>query len=173
MWRRGGKAQFKFTFKNIYQEPVHVASVRSSCSCTLPETSKSDLKTWETSDIIANLNTNAFLGSHSATITVTFDKPFLAEVQLQVTGNIRSDIVMQPGAVELGTIDVGQGAEKKLSLTHTGRGDWIISDVRSANTNFEVEVQEQQRTAANVTYDLTVRLKPSARSGTSTTNWCW
>ena len=162
---RGGKAQFRFSFKNIYEEPVHVASVRSSCSCTLPEASKTDLKTWETSDIVANFNTNAFLGSHSATITVTFDKPYLAEVQLQVTGNIRSDVVLQPGSVELGTIDVGQGAEKKISITRTGRSDWTISDVRSANTNFEVEVQEQQRTTASVTYDLTVRLKPSAPVG--------
>jgi hypothetical protein len=162
---RGGKAQFKFSFKNIYEEPVHVASVRSSCSCTLPEASKSDLKTWETSDIVANFNTNAFLGSHSATITVTFDKPYLAEVQLQVNGNIRSDVVLQPGSVELGTVDVGQGAEKRVSITRTGRADWTISDVRSANTNFEVEVQEQQRTAANVTYDLTVRLKPTAPVG--------
>ena len=162
---KGGKAQFKFTFKNIYEEPVHVASVRSSCSCTLPEASKSDLKTWETSDIVANFNTNAFLGSHSATITVTFDKPYLAEVQLQVNGNIRGDVVLQPGAVELGTIDAGQGGEKKISVTRTGRSDWTISDVRSANTNFEVEVQEQQRSAVNVTYDLTVRLKPTAPVG--------
>ena len=65
----------------------------------------------------------------------------------------------------MGTIDAGQGGEKKISVTRTGRSDWTISDVRSTNTNFEVEVQEQQRSAVSVTYDLTVRLKPTAPVG--------
>jgi hypothetical protein len=162
---RGTKAQYQFKFTNPYVEPLHVAAVRSSCGCTTAETTKADLKTWETADIVANFNTNAFLGSHSATITVTFDRPFAAEVQLQVTGNILTDVVLQPGMVELGTVDAGQAAEKEITLTHTGRSDWNISDVQSANTNFEVEVNENRRANGSVVYDLLVRLKPSAPAG--------
>jgi len=162
---KGSKAQFRFKVKNVYEEPAHISGVRSSCGCTSAEASKTDLKTWETADIVANLNTNAFLGVHSATVTVTFDKPFPAEVQLQVSGNIRGDVVMQPGLVELGTIDAGQTAEKKISLTHTGRNDWTITDVRSANANFEVEVNESYRKAGTVGYELVVRLKPTAAPG--------
>jgi hypothetical protein len=162
---RAGKTQYHFKFKNIYEEPLHVAGVRSSCGCTSAEASKTDLKTWETGDIVATFNTNSFLGNHSATITVTFDKPYPAEVQLQVYGNIRSDIVLAPGSVQLGTVDAGQMVEKKISVTHTGRPDWVISDIRSANTNFEVEVSDPKRAPGSVTYDLTVRLKPTAPAG--------
>ena len=162
---RGAKAQYHFKFKNIYEEPVHVLAIRSSCGCTTPEVTKSELKTWETSEVIATFNTSAFLGQHSATITVEFDKPFHAEVQLQVYGNIRSDVVLQPGQVELGSIDAGQPVEKIISVTHTGRSDWKITDVRSANTNFEVEVNETRRAQGSVTYDLVVRLKPSSPVG--------
>jgi hypothetical protein len=162
---KGSKAQYRFKVTNIYQEPLHIAGVRSSCGCTSAEATKTDLKTWETADVVANLNTNAFLGVHSATVTVTFDKPFAAEVQLQVSGNIHGDVVMQPGLVELGTIDAGQTAEKKISLTHTGSSDWTITDVRSANTNFEVEVNESYRKAGTVGYELVVRLKPTAPPG--------
>ena len=162
---RGSKAQFRFKFNNPYLEPAHVAAVRSSCGCTTAEISKADLKTWETSDIVATFNTNAFLGVHSATVTVTFDKPYPAEVQLQVNGTILSDVLLQPGMADLGSIDAGQTAEKKITLTHTGRSDWTISDVQSANTNFEVEVNEKSRSAGIVVYDLIVRLKPSSPPG--------
>src|SRR4051794_26574573 len=67
---KAGKTQYRFKFKNIYEEPLHVAGVRSSCGCTSAEASKTDLKTWETGEIIATFNTNSFLGNHSATLTV-------------------------------------------------------------------------------------------------------
>jgi len=162
---KGAKSQFKFKFKNLYEEPLHVAAVRSSCGCTSVECSKPDVKTWEASDIIATFNTNSFNGYHSATITVTFDKPYFAEVQLQVHGNIHSDVSMVPGVVQLGTVDAGKSVEKKVTVTRTGRSDWTITDIRSANTNFEVEVSDPRRSPGNVSYDLTVRLKPSTPVG--------
>ena len=161
----GSKTQYHFKFTNPYLEPVHISSVRSSCSCTSPEASKAEVKTFESGEVVANFNTSAFSNNHSATLTVTFDKPYAAEVQLQVSGNIRSDVVMQPGVVELGSVNVGQAAEKKISVTRFGRNDWTISDVRSANTNFEVEVKEHSRGGGNVVYDLLVRLKPGAPAG--------
>src|SRR5215471_19106090 len=162
---RGSKTQFHFKFTNPYIEPAHISSVRSSCSCTSPEASKADIKTFESGEVVANFNTSAFTGNHQATLTVTFDKPYAAEVQLQVYGNIRTDVEMQPGVVELGSVDVGQVAEKKISVKHIGRNDWTISDVRSANTNFEVEVKERNRAGGIVVYDLLVRLKPGTPAG--------
>jgi hypothetical protein len=34
---RGSKAEYDFEFQNIFEEEVHVASVRSSCRCTQPQ----------------------------------------------------------------------------------------------------------------------------------------
>ena len=42
---RGAKVQYHFNFKNIYEEPAHVLAIRSSCGCTTPEVTKSELKT--------------------------------------------------------------------------------------------------------------------------------
>jgi hypothetical protein len=162
---RGAKTEFRFPFKNIYVEDLHVASVRSSCGCTSPEITQRDLKTYETGYVVATFNTHAFVGYRSATVTVTFDKPFYAEVQLQVSGNIRGDIIVQPNLVDLGTIDQGQPAERAVTVTHTTRPDWKIVDVRSANTNFEVDVIEKTRHPGNVSYDLKVKVKPGAPAG--------
>ena len=52
---RGSKAVYHYKFTNIYEEPAHIASVRSSCGCTsVDEYTKSTLKTWDTGDIVAD-----------------------------------------------------------------------------------------------------------------------
>lgn len=162
---RGAKAEYLFELQNIYEEDVHISGVRSSCGCTTPSITKDTLKTWNKGGILAAFNTRSFLGQRSATITVTIDKPFFAEVQLTVEGYIRSDVVFNPGAVSLGTVDMGAGAERKVAVNYAGRADWKILDVRSANPHFEVELKETERTGGRVGYEMTVRLKPDAPAG--------
>jgi hypothetical protein len=162
---KGSKTEYRFVFRNLYKEDLHVAGVRTSCGCTSPEITKRDLKTHETSEIIAKFNTRTFLGQHGATLTVTFDKPFYAEVQLRVAGNIRGDVTFDPPFVDLGNVDLGKGAERTIRVTRVGGAPWEIKDVRSANGNFEVALSKPTVGAAQTTYDLTMRLKPDAPAG--------
>ncbi|MCA9145414.1 MAG: DUF1573 domain-containing protein [Planctomycetaceae bacterium] len=162
---RGAKAEFSFEFENLYEEDLHVASVRSSCGCTTPTITKRDLKTFEKSQIVATYNTRSFLGQKGATVTVVIDKPYYAEVQLSVEGYIRSDVVFDPGEVNFGEVEQYNAAEKKLTVTYAGRSDWKITDVRSANEHFEVELAEKERSGGRVAYDMIVRLTNGAPSG--------
>lgn len=162
---RGSKTEYRFVFKNIYEEDVHVVGVRTSCGCTSPEVTKRDLKTHETSEIVATFNTRTFLGQHGATLTVTFDKPYYAEVQLRVAGNIRGEVSFDPPFVDLGNVDLGAGAERKVRVTRSGSAPWEIKDVRSANSHFEVMLSKPSRSASQTAYDLTLRLKPDAPAG--------
>ncbi len=162
---KGSKAEYRFQIKNIYEEPAHIQSVRSSCGCTTPQITRADLKTFETSEIIAEFNTKSFTGHKSATITVTFDKPFHAEVQLNVTGFIRSDIVTQPGAIDFGTVDQGTPAAQKLHVTYAGREDWRILDAKTADSWYEVEMTETSRANGRVSYELLVRMTKDAPVG--------
>ena len=93
---RGSKVQHRFVFTNLYKEDVHISSVRSSCGCTTAEFTDRPLKTYEKGEVIATLNTRSYSGQRSATLTVTFDQPFYAEVQLLVTGFVRTDVVLDP-----------------------------------------------------------------------------
>ena len=47
-----------------------------------------------------------------------------------------------------------------MRVNYAGRENWNIVDVRSANPNFEVELNEPKRGRGQVTYVMTVRLKP-------------
>jgi len=162
---KGSKAEFRFKIKNLYEEDAHVQGVRSSCGCTTPQISRADLKTFETGEIIAEFNTREFTGHKSATLTVTFDKPFHAEVQLHITGFIRSDVVTQPGSIDFGSVDQGQLSEQKLHVTYAGRDDWKILDAKTADPWYEVEMKETGRGGGRVSYDLLVRLTKDAPVG--------
>jgi hypothetical protein len=162
---RGAKVQHRFKLENIYLEDLHIASVHSSCNCTIPEFTKDTLKTYETAEIIATIDTRTFLGAKQATIRVVFDKPFPAEVQLHVYCYIRSDVVVEPGEAQLGTVTQGVGARKKLSVTYAGRSDWKIVDVQSPQPYLQAKVVETSRTQGRVAYDLWVELSADAPLG--------
>ncbi|MCA9163049.1 MAG: DUF1573 domain-containing protein [Planctomycetales bacterium] len=162
---RGAKSEYEFVFSNIYKEDIHIASVRTSCGCTTPTVTKSLLKTYEKAAVRAKFNTDSFQGNRSATITVTIDKPYFAEVQLNVHGYIRGDVVFEPGTVNLGEIEQGKAGQSQTTVSFFGRSDWKIVDVRSANDNFEVELDERERSGAAVRYTMLVRLKDTAPPG--------
>ncbi|MBS0209383.1 MAG: DUF1573 domain-containing protein [Planctomycetes bacterium] len=162
---RGATVHFEFKLKNVYQETLHIAGVRSSCGCTTPKVVSDTLKTYEEGGIIAELNTQAYSGQKNATITVIFDRPFYAEVQLNVSGYIRTDVVLTPGGAEFGTVDVGTGADKKVTLTYSGRSDWKITELKSSSNHVSATLSETSRSPGQVTYQLQVNLLPTAPAG--------
>lgn len=162
---RGAKCEYIFEIENVYEEELHIASVRSSCGCTTPIIQKNSVKTWEKTGIVAQLNTISFMGKKSAVITVVFDKPYYAEVQLLVSGHIRTDIVTEPGEIHFGQIDQGATKTQTVRLAYAGRPEWRVTDVRSANEHLEVALKRAEAKPGFVDYIMSVRLKESAPVG--------
>lgn len=165
---QGANAEYAFAFENLYVDDVHVASVRASCSCTTPEIRTPTLKTHEKGAILAKFNTSAFQGSHGATLTVTFDKPFFAEAQLQVRGYIREDVMLIPGMVDFGTVDEGKHCEKEILVNHAGGDDWRIATVHCDNPHLSATATEVSRSGGQVSYRVNVRLDQQAPAGNFT-----
>ncbi len=168
---KGANVEYRFVLENKYVEDVRVAWVRSSCGCTQPRISKSVLKTYETGEIIAELDTRRFEGFKEATVTVAFDQPYKAEVQLHVRAFIRRDVVFQPGSVQFGTVPLGQKAQQRVTVSYAGRSDWQIVSVTSTSPRVEAKAVEMGRNAdttlraTQVTYDLEVTLTEGAPAG--------
>jgi hypothetical protein len=150
---------------------MRLVSVRSSCGCTTPSLDGELLKSHEVGYVVAKFNTRTFTGVHSATLTLRIEwqdannVTRTGETQIRVHGNIRGDIVFQPGAVKFDTIDEGAAVEKRVSVLYAGRGDWKIADIRSQSDHLEVGMVETQRSSNRVGYDLTIRLKDTAPPG--------
>ena len=56
---RGTDKSFAFELTNLYEEDVHIASVRSTCGCTDARLTKKSLKTWQKGQIVTTLNTKS------------------------------------------------------------------------------------------------------------------
>jgi hypothetical protein len=161
----GSNTQFAFEFKNKYQETVHVQSVRSTCGCTIPTIVDATVKSRQTGKILATFNTKAFLGPKSATVTVVFDKPFFAEVQLTVSGEILSDVNVTPAEVAFGQVSAGAAKTSEVTVSFLNRPNIKIEDVRSLYTDLKVQLAGPVRQGNRVDYNLKVTLKDSAEPG--------
>ncbi len=162
---RGADTVYRFEITNLYKQPMHITGVRSSCGCTSPTIENATIKTYEKGYIVAKFNTRTFTGRHGATLTVSFGAPYSADVQVRVHGNIRSDVVFQPGAVLFGSVDEGATNEQLISVNYAGRANWSIVDITNDNNHFEVELQETFRGGGKVSYGLLVRLKDNMPPG--------
>lgn len=162
---RGANIEHRFKLKNIYVEDVHIASLRSTCGCSSPQWTKQLLKTYETAEIVAPIDTRKYLGQKDITLTVVLDKPFPAEVALRVSCFIRSDVVFEPGSVRFGSVPLGEPARAKVAVSYAGRSDWKIASVQANSPHLEATVSETGRGAGKVSYDLWVVLKGTAPAG--------
>ena len=163
----GAKVEHRFIVENLYEEDANIKSVTSSCGCSSPQVNPKSLKTWEKAEILVTLDTRGFLGRKDATITVEFDKPYSAEVQLHVHAYIRSDIVVQPGAVTFGSVIQGEEAKQVVSINYAGRMTRPAArQIRSALTRPSRPRQSRRiDRPAWSTYSMSVRLKPMPRPG--------
>lgn len=162
---KNSKAEFSFVIENCFEEDVRIVSARSSCGCTNPVVPKKILKSWEKGEVIAQFNTKSFIGEKTASITVVIDRPYYAEVVLLVKGKIRSDIVLNPGEVNFGDVDVGTTKDAELNVSYAGRKDWAITDVRGDLDCVEVRLDPAIRTGNSTNYKLRFRLKENASVG--------
>jgi hypothetical protein len=162
---RGTKCEYYFDFTNMYEEDVHVLAVRSSCGCTTPTVTKDLLKTHEKASVVAKFNTSTFVGDKEATVTVVFDRPVYAEVQLSVKGFIRTDITFDPPEVAFGEIASGSETEQDIVITHTGNPNWQITDVRSHCDDLEVQLSPPTKSAGMVRYRMRVNVMASMPEG--------
>ncbi len=169
----GADVEHRFVLYNPFVEDVRIvaSSLRTTCGCTAPRATKTLLKTYETAEIVAKLDTLRFKGFKQATITVVLDQPYPAEIQLHVNTFIRQDVVFQPGSVQFGTVAQGQGAVRRVAVMYSGRSDWKIVQIGSSSRHVAVKPVETGRNrdptynATQVTYDLEVALKEDAPPG--------
>jgi len=164
---RGAKAEYRFVLTNNTQSDIHIASVRTSCGCTTPyvENDKRLLKTYETGAIIAHLNSDTHLGQRAATLTVTFDQPYWAEVQLQIRAYVNTNVLIDPTSLQFGVVQQGKPAETQVRLYRADFPGWEIQGVRFSDPNLQGEVIPVARQGNQTWYDLKVRLAGSAPAG--------
>ena len=162
-------AEHTFEIKNLYEEDIRIRSVTSSCTCTDLSLDKRILKSSETANLVAKFNTRSFVGLKQATITVSFEPPFNAEVQLTVRGTIRGDVMFEPGVIDFGSISQdslkNRSNGRQVQITKFNNPNWHILDIKSTFPHVGVSLSNPMRSGNQLKYDMNVRLKESAPPG--------
>ena len=160
--------QYSFVFRNTTGQDVRIASVSSSCGCADVSVPVKTIKSGEKGEIIAKVNTS---GQHtknkSATITVTFDRPSTAHVQLEVAVYIRPDIVLNPGSVNFGMVREGQKITKTVQLQYAGNPNWRLVRIDRTNKYIHATAKplENPGNSREITYDIQITLSDKAPAG--------
>lgn len=162
---RAAKTEFRFYFDNPYSQPIHVRSVRTSCGCTTPIIETETVPVGGRGSILARFNTGTHTGQRGATVTVTFDKPSFAEIQLNVKGYIRSDVVFQPGEATFGNIMQGESKSIDVAVEYAGKPNWQINKVTSGDSYITVQPQELSRQNGRIRYNLSISISGDAPAG--------
>jgi uncharacterized protein DUF1573 len=168
----GAKVEHRFPFTNIYEEDVCVASIKSSCGCSVAKATKQMVKKFETAEIVVSLNTRSFSKRKDATTTVEFqfEKPTdqgrlkspNVEVRLQTYSYIRQDVVLTPGSVQFGSVREGAASRKEVNLSYAGTDTWQITEIECENPHLEAQWTETGRGSGLVKYLIQVDLKGDA-----------
>lgn len=165
---KGTQCEHRFIIKNPFQETIHISGISSSCTCTTAyvENNKDILQTYEETAIIAHLHTDRFDGQKNATITVTIDQPYRAELQLNIKGEIRSDITVTPNWLRFGNIKDGETAERTLTITYSGSmANWKIMDFQSDSKHLSAEVVDTQAQPGLITTKIRVKVSKDMPKG--------
>ena len=145
-----------------------ILNLQPSCGCTSGKASTSTVNPGDSATIEAQMDTRNFLGLKSTILYVTLVTASgrEAEVRLGVTSNILADIVLNPGAVDFGTVMKGQSASQTLTIDRIGAPGWRFERMVSASRVLTAQLTETRRDAkGSVSYTLNVGIKPDAPAG--------
>lgn len=167
---RGAVVRHNFAMTNRYAETLTILDVRASCGCTSGRASSTTVAPGQTVRIEAQMDTRNFVGRKATKLTVTFmsTNGQNAEVQLAVVSTILSDIVLNPGTIDFGAVSKGQTPKLVMTIERVGAPNWKFVRMNASPRvlqSVDARLDELERSASRVAYQLTVTLKPTTPAG--------
>lgn len=162
---RGAQLYYRFPMMNIWQVPIEITSLRTSCGCVTASTATTLLKPREVGYLDVTMNAHRFTGAKSVTIYVTVGPEYISTASLQVSANSRSDVVFNPGEVNFGVVATGQKPSQVIDVEYAGGLDWKVIEVINNSTPLDATFEELYRRPGGVGYRIRIVLKPEAPPG--------
>jgi len=156
---RGTILSHQFKLTNQTTAPLHVAAVRTSCTCTTATVGKLELQPGESTTLMVNLDTRKFSGSRSFTVYLTLDRPFLEEIRVLLSATSRDDITLTPGQLNFGRVKRGSQAAASVVVEQHALSGWEIVGLENENGYLLPKLTKLERPGATPAYQLEVRLR--------------
>jgi hypothetical protein len=165
---RGAKLRHAFPIVNRTSSELRIADYRTKCGCTDVRIGAKVIPPGTQTTVEATIDTAKFVGHKPSGLTLVFDRPSFAEVDLNLSCFIRGDLVMNPGQLDFGTVRRSDlPATSSLTLTYAGgRSDWEVTQMKTHSSRIKAVLRELSRSAdGQIHFDLTATLQPEAPIG--------
>jgi hypothetical protein len=164
---RGSVVRHPFVLTNRLAEPVTIVNIRASCGCTSGSANASVVPPGGSAIVEAQMDTRNFVGPKATVLFVLLATPSGGEVEvgIPVQSLILSDVVLNPGTIDFGTLTRGQKVSRELTIDRINLDGWKINKMVSASKVLDANLVETVRQGATVGYKLTVSLKADAPTG--------
>jgi hypothetical protein len=168
---RGAQLLHRFPITNIYAVRMDITGIVPGCGCVTATASKRVLEPRETAYIDVSMDARRFAGPKTVAIRVTVGPEYTSSADIKVSALSRTDIVFNPGEVNLGTVVPGSGASQSVDVEYAGSLNWTVTEAMVAkDLPLEAVLKELHRRPSRVGgweigYQLSVTLKPNAPAG--------
>jgi len=166
---RGSVPEYQFILHNPLQETLHIGGITASCTCTTLhfDEEKTVLETYDGLAVTVRLRGDMFEGQRNSTITVSIDKPIRTEIQLNVRGEIRSDLNIDPrDLLDFGNVEIEKGQTRTLTVTYTGvNTQWRLVDTRCENKFIRADITREPAHVGSQIFRVNVSVDKSAPHG--------
>ncbi|MGE3818440.1 MAG: DUF1573 domain-containing protein [Isosphaeraceae bacterium] len=166
---RGSKVRHSYRLVNYLDRPLRIVDYRTKCGCTEVRLGAREVPPGTQTTIEAVIDTTKFLGEKKSGLTLIFDQPTFAEVDLDLSCFIRGDVWLTPGLVDFGVVN-RSGTDKptaSLKLSYTGgQANWGITRMQTRTAQLSAKLHERDRSAGGtVQYELVATLDPRSSNG--------
>ncbi len=125
-----------FALKNDGDAELVIEKVTTSCGCTTASLARHNLAPGESVDIEATFSLRGRSGHQKKAISVRSNDPLSPLLSLQLSGDIRRSIEVNPVAIAFGRVEIGMGAEKTVSLSSISGTVFRVTGVVTSEVSF-------------------------------------
>ena len=164
---RGSLKLHNFVLTNTLSEPLTIVDVRASCGCTSGRALKDQVAPGETAIVEAQMDTKQVWGRKTTVlfVSVVTAGGVKGEAGLNVAATILTDVVLNPGTVEFGTVIRGQSPSVEIAIDRINAPQWRITRMVTACRVINASCTEVVRNDGMTSYRLKIWLKPGITSG--------
>jgi hypothetical protein len=142
----GTVCMHRFIITNIYDVPLQITEVRKSCHCLDYVPMTKVLQPNESAEFVVMMNTGKFVGFNAQTLYVTFGPKYVSTAILRLQATSRTDVSLQPGAVQFGVVPPGTRAVQRVHVKYSGRNrDWKLTEVVTPSPSIQATITEVSR----------------------------
>ena len=117
---QGETVRHVFSFTNSGNAPLVIEKLSSSCGCTAALASAKSLAPGESGEIQSSFDSTRFRGAISKSIYLYTNDPAQPMVQLQLKGNVREEVSLDPQSVNFGSVAPKRTVRSTVTLVNQG-----------------------------------------------------